>query len=290
MSQDSNTHKLNNFSIRLKCQLKNAGLSQNDLARLLSTSPTTVSSWTSGRNFPNTNYARKIGEILKIDYNWLLFGSFIKPLSSEKSLNDNINENKDIIDGFSKRLKFLIDQSKLTQTALSIKLNTKPSTVHSWIKGYNLPKLSYLNKVSELFKVDPNWLLFGEFTQNKKIKENFEKSESSDEDNSTDFKADILPPLIRKFHPVRSEMICDWIKKNKFDETVFLFELFNSLAKYIGYYGNHEPDVVFTPKKSASESYAKMIEEVSDRVLFKAKMATVEKNKNKVTNPETKNA
>lgn len=60
------------FSENLKVELKNSGVSQEKLARELSTTQATVSRWVTGINEPDLETLLKICEILDVSPNVLL--------------------------------------------------------------------------------------------------------------------------------------------------------------------------------------------------------------------------
>lgn len=63
---------MQDFSNRLRLALKDAGMSQNELARRLNLSQQTVNSWTSGRWTPRASHMPEMCRILDVDPAWLL--------------------------------------------------------------------------------------------------------------------------------------------------------------------------------------------------------------------------
>ena len=184
---------------------------------------------------------------------------------------------------FSDKIDSALREFGLSMTSFSKIMGVSRTMLYDIKKG----KVPLSEKMSE--KLSQTLEELAELNVDKKELNVDPKNSLTGKNDLIDLNSDILAPLVRKFHPGRAKMICDWIQKNNLEEPVFLFDLFDSLSKYIHNYGNFEPDVVFTPKKSESESYSKMIKEVSDIVLAKAKMAIVEKRKNQSTNPEAEN-
>ena len=184
---------------------------------------------------------------------------------------------------FSDKIDSALREFGLSMTSFSKIMGVSRTMLYDIKKG----KVPLSEKMSE--KLSQTLEELAELNVDKKELNVDPKNSLTGKNDLIDLNSDILAPLVRKFHPGRAKMICDWIQKNNLEEPVFLFDLFDSLSKYIHNYGNFEPDVVFTPKKSESESYSKMIKEVSDIVLAKVKMAIVEKRKNQSTNPEAEN-
>lgn len=59
--------------ITLPAARKNAGITQKELAKLCNVSETTVIKWEKGRSEPTVSQAKKIGEIVGIHYDDIIF-------------------------------------------------------------------------------------------------------------------------------------------------------------------------------------------------------------------------
>lgn len=59
--------------ITLPAARKNAGLTQKELAKLCGVSETTVLNWEKGRTEPSVSQARKIGEVVGVHYDDIIF-------------------------------------------------------------------------------------------------------------------------------------------------------------------------------------------------------------------------
>ena len=60
---------------------------------------------------------------------------------------------------FSKKLRTLIEERKLTQKALAIQLNIAPSTIGSYVQGTREPDFATLKLLSNYFDVSIDYLL-----------------------------------------------------------------------------------------------------------------------------------
>ena len=59
---------------------------------------------------------------------------------------------------FSKRLAETLEKRGMTQTELAKLVGITKISVNQYIKGKTLPKTEYLDKISEVLQVSPNWL------------------------------------------------------------------------------------------------------------------------------------
>lgn len=63
---------------------------------------------------------------------------------------------------FSDRLRGVRKKEGLTQEETAKKLNIARTTYSGYERGQSEPDLKIMNKISDLFKVDLNWLLTGQ--------------------------------------------------------------------------------------------------------------------------------
>lgn len=63
----------NNFKISLAAARTNAQLSQQEVAKLMKISKTTLVNWEKGRSFPNIRQCRQLSELYKIPLNNINF-------------------------------------------------------------------------------------------------------------------------------------------------------------------------------------------------------------------------
>ena len=64
---------LNKIKLTLPAARKNANMTQKDLASALGVSVTTVENWESGRTEPTISQARKIGELVDLHIDDIIF-------------------------------------------------------------------------------------------------------------------------------------------------------------------------------------------------------------------------
>lgn len=63
------------------------------------------------------------------------------------------------IEIFSKKLRDLLDENKMTQNELATMLNVSESTVGKWILKKSLPRMGILEKISVIFQCPKSYLL-----------------------------------------------------------------------------------------------------------------------------------
>jgi len=66
--------KFKNFGIRLAQAIEASGLTQSEVAKKLSTSPSLVSRWKNEEILPGMANAKKLSQLLKVEIEWLLTG------------------------------------------------------------------------------------------------------------------------------------------------------------------------------------------------------------------------
>lgn len=59
------------------------------------------------------------------------------------------------------RIKEVMDEHGLSQTALSKRLGTNPSSVSSWLSGRAKPSSQTITQICEAFGINPEWLKEG---------------------------------------------------------------------------------------------------------------------------------
>lgn len=64
---------MENMKITLPAARKNANMTQKDLANACGVSESTVSNWEKGKTEPTVSQARKIGELVGIHYDNIIF-------------------------------------------------------------------------------------------------------------------------------------------------------------------------------------------------------------------------
>jgi len=60
------------FSENFKIARKNAGLSMRKLADMIGTTTQSVFLWENGKALPQEHFMKRISEVLKVDYEWLI--------------------------------------------------------------------------------------------------------------------------------------------------------------------------------------------------------------------------
>ena len=62
----------------------------------------------------------------------------------------------------AERLKFFRESLGLTQEEFAKKLNTTQAVISNYERGARVPTADFLNRLTEIFHLDINWLLTGE--------------------------------------------------------------------------------------------------------------------------------
>lgn len=76
-------------------------------------------------------------------------------------MNDKTSSSAEELDSFSKRLKFLVDQSGVKQSHMAQKLGLSPSGLH-YILNNDVKFSKNAKKIAEYLNVNPKWLAEGE--------------------------------------------------------------------------------------------------------------------------------
>lgn len=86
---------------------------------------------------------------------------------------------------FSDRLKGLRKKAGLTQEEAAKKLDTARTTYSGYERGTSEPDFNTLNKISDIYGVDLNWLITGELRKldemDRKIIDKFSKLDEKDQ-------------------------------------------------------------------------------------------------------------
>lgn len=69
------------------------------------------------------------------------------------------NDELATIEIFSKKLRELLDENKMTQSELAEMLNVSESTVGKWILKKSMPRMGIIEKISSIFQCPKTFLL-----------------------------------------------------------------------------------------------------------------------------------
>lgn len=132
-------------------QLKN--LTQARLGELLNYSPQTISSWESGRSFPELSVWSRYASILGVDLD-----SFIIAKEEKKdSYCDNLTFDASKFSSFLKQLR---KKNNLTLNDLAKLINVNNKTISLWEKGMSFPNLQTFIRLCNLYKLNASELYF----------------------------------------------------------------------------------------------------------------------------------
>jgi Helix-turn-helix. len=73
----------------------------------------------------------------------------------------NMEDHKNSLDTFEKRLEYARKSQSLSQVATAQSLHVARMTYTDWEKGKRSPTLNTVVKISECLNVDKHWLAFG---------------------------------------------------------------------------------------------------------------------------------
>ncbi len=85
----------NTFAWRFAEAIEKRGLTQDKVAKSLSTSKSLVSNWTNGKTIPALKNAKKLSKLLKVSVEYLLTGKEEPDIYSEDNNNDNRDSRKE---------------------------------------------------------------------------------------------------------------------------------------------------------------------------------------------------
>lgn len=121
------------------------GMTQEDLALKLGYSKQTVSNWETGLKTPRMGAIQKIADFFNVNKSYIIEGA---------------NPDDDI--KISDMIEFYRKKNNLTVSQLGEKLDKPESTISDWITGNKIPSADDLNKLTQVFNIPIDVLIFGE--------------------------------------------------------------------------------------------------------------------------------
>ncbi len=147
---------------------KELGLSQNDVATKIGYSSQLIFNWEKGKSLPDISILAELCKVLDISIDDLFLCKVSKKDNNEIKPFD--------IDSFSKGLKLLRNERKLTQQQFAEKINVSYPTVMAWEKGRSTPSLKDFISISTAYSLKASELYYGQIQvdlEGKKKKRNF---------------------------------------------------------------------------------------------------------------------
>ena len=129
------------------------GLSQSKVADILGYSSQAISSWESGRSFPDLSIWSKYASLLEVDLQSFVF-------CKEKKENLRCDNLCFDLEKFCRNLKYLRKKNNLTQHDLAKLLDVNNKTILAWEKGLSFPSLPIFIKICNLYKLTADELYF----------------------------------------------------------------------------------------------------------------------------------
>ena len=152
MSANSRTHRPGVFGDRIKKARLRARLSQRDLAKQMGAQMAQVSKWEEGRTVPRPKTIAKLAEVLQIP---------IREFQESADLGD-------CEDTFGSRLRNLRLAKSWTLREMADKAGLSYPVISGWENSSVEPRISSLKKLSLLFDVTADYLLFGDQSEHDK--------------------------------------------------------------------------------------------------------------------------
>ena len=113
----------------------------------------------------------------------------------------------------AERLKFFRESLGLTQEEFAKKLNTTQAVISNYERGARIPTADFLNRLTETFHLNINWLLTGEGPMFREKEEPPPAREDSSEGLSPELLRALSHPTIRSIALMLSEMSEDDIRE-----------------------------------------------------------------------------
>lgn len=140
------------FSDRLKDSLRTKGFSQKDFAALIGVTTNSMSSYITGKVYPQIDVLMKMCDILDVSSDWLIGRS-----NPDSPSNGSVDNASDIGERINSRLSEL----NLTQTALAKAVKLSRSAINLFVMGKCTPSPDNLILIAKALNVTPNWLRTG---------------------------------------------------------------------------------------------------------------------------------
>lgn len=140
------------FSDRLKDTLRIKGFSQKNFASLIGVTTNSMSSYITGKVYPQIDVLMKMCDILDVSSDWLIGRS--QPSETSDSSISNASD-------IGERIRSRLSELGLTQIALAKAVNLSRSAINLFVMGKCAPSTDNLVLIAKALDVAPDWLRTG---------------------------------------------------------------------------------------------------------------------------------
>lgn len=151
---------MGNFQNVLKLLRTAKGLTQEQLAKKLKLSRSTVGMYENGSREPDYETLEQIADFFNVDIDYLLGRTNKTTIIPESYLGyDNNMSEKDFKKIFSKQLNYYMNVTGKTQSDIINELGFNKSAVSTWCNGTRLPRMDKVDALAKYFGVNRSDLI-----------------------------------------------------------------------------------------------------------------------------------
>ena len=150
----------NKFAKRLRDFMEMERISKRELSLKIGVDRKSVKLWLQGSNYPHYIFLIRLARYFNVRIDYLLGLEDIVD-GIEEVFSNNFDETN-VPQRFYRHLVSYMEREKLTQYALSKKLNIGQSTLKRWLINGSIPEVSTIIKLAKLMNISIHDLLIGD--------------------------------------------------------------------------------------------------------------------------------
>lgn len=141
---------------------KARGITMKELGDMLGVSESTISLYENGKREPSYELLLKIAEFFNVSVDYLLRGEDKKPVAPKDNERDALvnkmseAESKKI---FQKKFNRLLAEQHITQKEVAAICGASTSTVSTWSKGTNMPRMDKIERLANYFSLPKSYFI-----------------------------------------------------------------------------------------------------------------------------------